>query len=150
MSSNSTLVDVLAGKIESGLSLAPEVDRRQCQLLGPLAIGIQAVMGIVVLGSLLLKRQQESPKRPWRIWAADVSKQVIGQAFLHGSNLAISDLIARHSARESNPCTLCRLAPETKRQRLMCAPDFLNIMVDTTVGVLVLYLCVPRFCFRHA
>ncbi|KAL8280555.1 hypothetical protein RQP46_007203 [Phenoliferia psychrophenolica] len=52
----------------------------------------------------------------------DVSKQIIGQAFVHASNVAISDLIARH--KSDNPCSLYAL----------------NIAVDTTLGVGILYL----------
>ena len=46
----------------------------------------------------------------------DVSKQVVGQAFVHGVNVLISDLAAHHSA--GNPCVMY----------------FLNILIDTTFG----------------
>jgi hypothetical protein len=61
-SSNSTS---LAGAIAADVAalVAPEVDRDQCQLLGPLALAIQALMGVFVLGSLVIKRAQENPKR---------------------------------------------------------------------------------------
>lgn len=84
-----------------------ELDEQHCALLGPLALGIQAAMGVIVLLSLLLKRARERPKRPWKIWTLDVSKQVIGQAWVHATNVAISNLIASHSQDEQNPCTLC-------------------------------------------
>lgn len=56
---------------------------RNCKLLGPFALFIQAIMGVVVVGSLVLKRQREKPKRPWKIWYVedgvleqpDISKQ---------------------------------------------------------------------------
>lgn len=47
-------------------------------------------MGVIVLGSLLLKRAQEKPKRKWKVWLGDVGKQVVGQAFVHSSNVLIS------------------------------------------------------------
>lgn len=72
-----------------------EVDKRQCQLLGPLALLVQAVMALVVIVSLMLKRARERPKRPWKIWCADVSKQLAGQAMLHGLNLLISGTLIR-------------------------------------------------------
>lgn len=56
----------------------------------------------------------------------DVSKQVVGQIFVHLSNVFISDLVAHHSS--NNPCTLY----------------FLNVLVDTTVGVALIY------AFLHA
>ncbi|GAA6033285.1 hypothetical protein JCM8097_006669 [Rhodosporidiobolus ruineniae] len=101
--------------------LLDEVDLERCQLLGPFALVIQAVMGLVVLGGLVLKRMRERPRRKWKIWLADVSKQIVGQAFVHASNVAISDLIANHTS--DNPCSLYAL----------------NILVDTTLGVLLLY-----------
>lgn len=33
-------------------------------------------MGLIVIGSLVLKRAQEKPKRKWRVWTGDVGKQV--------------------------------------------------------------------------
>lgn len=78
-------------------------------------------MGVLVLGSLVLKRAQEKPRRKWRVWAGDVSKQIVGQAFVHASNVLISDQLARH--KTENPCSLYAL----------------NILVDTTLGVLVLF-----------
>ncbi|KAG9118301.1 hypothetical protein FRC07_007254 [Ceratobasidium sp. 392] len=62
------------------------------------------------------------------IWGRtfDVSKQVVGQIIVHLSNVFISDLVAHHSS--SNPCTLY----------------FLNVLVDTTVGVALIY------AFLHA
>ena len=71
-----------------------EIDKYQCKLLGPLALIVQAVMAVVVLTSLMLKRARERPKRPWKIWTGDVSKQLAGQAMLHGLNLLISGLSA--------------------------------------------------------
>jgi hypothetical protein len=46
----------------------PEIADRNCKLLGPFAISVQLIMGFVVLGTLVLKRQKEKPKRPWKIW----------------------------------------------------------------------------------
>lgn len=51
----------------------------------------------------------------------DVSKQVLGQMFVHGLNVLISDLGSHHSA--GNACTYY----------------FLNILLDTTLGAL--YRC---------
>ena len=91
-------------------------------------------MGVLVILSLVYKRHRETPKRPWRIWCVstlhvyrvshpqghgrsfDVSKQVIGQMFVHGVNVLISDVVAHLST--TNPCVLY----------------FLNILIDTTLG----------------
>jgi len=101
----------------------PDVDKRECQLLGPTALVVQALMGIGVIATLLYKRQREKPRRKWRVWVFDVSKQIIGQIIVHFSNIGISDWISHVSVK--NPCVTY----------------FLNILVDTTVGTCAL----PRF-----
>ncbi|GJJ07190.1 hypothetical protein Clacol_001390 [Clathrus columnatus] len=93
------------------------VDKGQCLLLGPTALIVQGLMGVLVIASLVIKRYREKPMRPWRIWAFDVSKQVIGQAFVHGLNLLISDIVANIS--QGNPCD----------------SYFLNVLLDTTLGL---------------
>ncbi|GHJ88606.1 hypothetical protein NliqN6_5008 [Naganishia liquefaciens] len=107
----------------------PEPDHdphKSCSLVGPVALIVQALMAVLVVGSLLVKRWYEGTggrkKRRWRVWALDVGKQLIGQGAVHGSNLLISDQVADKGG--SNPCSLY----------------FLNVLVDTTIGVLVLYL----------
>ncbi|KIM29573.1 hypothetical protein M408DRAFT_67938, partial [Serendipita vermifera MAFF 305830] len=98
------------------------VDDGNCELLGPAALVVQALMGVMVVLTLVYKRHREKPKRKWRIWAFDVSKQLIGQIIVHFSNVFISSLVASEAVQ--NPCVLY----------------FLNIVVDTTVGVGILYL----------
>ncbi|KAI0751126.1 vacuolar membrane protein-domain-containing protein [Daedaleopsis nitida] len=100
----------------------PNVDRRSCRLLGPTALIVQGLMGVLVILSLVYKRHRETPKRPWRIWLFDVSKQIIGQMFVHGVNVLISDVVAHLST--ANACVLY----------------FLNILLDTTIGVGLIYL----------
>lgn len=98
------------------------LDRRSCQLLGPTALIVQALMGVLVILSLVYKRHREPQKRPWRIWLFDVSKQIVGQMFVHGVNVLISDLGSHHNA--GNACTYY----------------FLNVLVDTTLGVALIYI----------
>ncbi|TFK90879.1 hypothetical protein K466DRAFT_516406 [Polyporus arcularius HHB13444] len=108
--------------IDNFLDELPNVDRRSCRLLGPTALIVQGLMGVLVILSLVYKRHRETPKRPWRIWLFDVSKQIIGQAFVHGVNVLISDVVSHLST--ANACVLY----------------FLNILIDTTFGVGVIYL----------
>ncbi|KAH9174511.1 hypothetical protein EDB89DRAFT_2148048 [Lactarius sanguifluus] len=98
------------------------VDRRSCQLLGPTALIVQALMGVLVISSLLFKRHREKPKRPWRIWLFDVSKQVVGQMFVHGVNVFVSDV------------------GSTRTSGNACVYYFLNILLDTTLGVYAIYI----------
>ncbi|KXN92354.1 hypothetical protein AN958_08585 [Leucoagaricus sp. SymC.cos] len=100
----------------------PDVDKRSCQLLGPTALVVQGLLGVLVLLSLVYKRHREVSKRPWRIWLFDVSKQVVGQMFVHGVNVFLSDLGS--DTTEGNACVFY----------------FLNILIDTTLGVTLIYV----------
>ncbi|KDN43896.1 hypothetical protein K437DRAFT_257286 [Tilletiaria anomala UBC 951] len=105
----------------TGNTGAPEVDRN-CRLLGPFALVLQGVMGLLVIGSLIYKRNREHPRRKWKVWILDVTKQMTGQVFVHVLNIILSDAVAAHGKR--NPCSLY----------------FLNIIIDTTFGVLIIYI----------
>ncbi|PWN18402.1 hypothetical protein BCV69DRAFT_71933 [Microstroma glucosiphilum] len=100
----------------------PDVDNGNCRLLGPFALILQGLMGIMVMGTLVWKRQREKPRRPWKIWILDITKQMLGQLFVHILNVALSTLVAH--VGEENPCSLY----------------FLNILIDTTLGVFIIYL----------
>lgn len=97
------------------------VDSSNCKLMGPFALFVQAIMGILVVGSLIYKRQRERPKRKWKIWLLDVTKQMLGQLFVHILNVVFSDAGAEQGG--DNPCSLY----------------FLNILIDTTLGVFFIY-----------
>ncbi|KAJ9123903.1 hypothetical protein QFC22_000693 [Naganishia vaughanmartiniae] len=104
----------------------PSPPTKTCSLVGPVALVVQALMAVLVIASLLVKRQYEGgksnkqgivvPRRKWKVWVFDVSKQLIGQTLIHGSNLLISDQVAHGGG--NNPCSLY----------------FLNVLVDTTIG----------------
>lgn len=64
----------------------------ECHLLGPFALLVQGALGIMALLSLVYKRWRETPKRPWKIWFFDVSKQVVGSVLVHVLNLVMSML----------------------------------------------------------
>lgn len=51
----------------------------------------------------------------------DVSKQVVGQLFVHGKNLLVSGLVSHHTDGNA------------------CVSYFLNILIDTTFGELPAY-----------
>ncbi|KAF7302028.1 hypothetical protein MIND_00769200 [Mycena indigotica] len=100
---------------------SPDVDTHSCQLMGPTALVVQALMGVLVILSLVYKRHREKPMRPWRIWIFDVSKQIVGQMFVHGVNVLVSDLVSKYTTNNA------------------CVFYFLNILIDTTLGVGLLY-----------
>ncbi|KAJ7639253.1 vacuolar membrane protein-domain-containing protein [Roridomyces roridus] len=105
------------------------VDTSSCRLLGPVALIVQALMGVLVILSLLYKRHREKPMRPWRIWLFDVSKQVVGQMWIHGVNVLVSSLVSHHSSQNA------------------CVSYFLNILIDTTLGVGLLYVALRVLTF---
>lgn len=111
-SSNSTMTLPITGA---------DVDEQSCSLLGSVGLLVQALMAVLVLCSLLLKRYRESPRRAWPVWLADVSKQILGQGFLHASNILISTALSKHTEEDA------------------CTAYFVSIFVDCTLGVLVIY-----------
>ncbi|PFH31581.1 hypothetical protein BESB_025550 [Besnoitia besnoiti] len=113
----------LTEKLE-GLAHAP-----QCELLGEFGgFGwwLQGILGILSFSSLLIKRWQESPQRPLKVFIFDTLKQVTGSGALHMMNLLCASLLATFLSQDSDPCEWY----------------WLNIMVDTTLGVYVLHLVV--------
>lgn len=73
-------------------STATTTQEGECHLLGPFALFVQGALGIVAVLSLVLKRWRETPRRPWKIWFFDVSKQVLGAMLIHVLNLFMSML----------------------------------------------------------
>ncbi|KAF8076750.1 vacuolar membrane protein-domain-containing protein [Lyophyllum atratum] len=97
-------------------------DDESCELLGPTALVVQGVLGVLVILSLVYKRHREPRKRPWKIWLFDVSKQIVGQMFVHGVNVFLSGLISEFTSGNA------------------CVFYFLHILLDTTLGVAFLYV----------
>ncbi|KZW04468.1 hypothetical protein EXIGLDRAFT_636054 [Exidia glandulosa HHB12029] len=109
--------------------LESPVDDERCRLLGPVALVVQGLLGVLVILSLVYKRNHESPKRKWRIWLFDVSKQVVGQVVVHIANVSLAALVGHVSA--ANPC----------------AQYFIHVLLDTTVGVALLYAFLRLFTY---
>ncbi|KXS11050.1 hypothetical protein M427DRAFT_158615 [Gonapodya prolifera JEL478] len=98
--------------------------QENCQLLDDWAIFVQLLLAALAFSTLVYKRHREHPKRPWNIWMLDTSKQVIGQGFMHVSNIVLSWIMGGESKSVSNPCVYY----------------FLNFFIDTTLGVAILAL----------
>ncbi|KAF9293747.1 hypothetical protein BGZ74_011569 [Mortierella antarctica] len=96
-----------------------------CGLLSTFAIFVQLLLATIAFSTLIFKRSKERPMRPIKIWLYDVSKQIVGGVVIHSLNLLAATAFGLSSEREdSNPCIWY----------------FLNIFLDTTFGVGVLYL----------
>ncbi|KAI8980533.1 vacuolar membrane protein-domain-containing protein [Pilobolus umbonatus] len=100
-------------------------DDEGCHLLDSFAILVQVTLASSALLTLFYKRSREKPQRPFNVWALDVSKQFAGAAVIHFLNLAVSYLAGR--PRNGGPKTN------------LCVWYFLNVAVDTTVGVGILW-----------
>ncbi|KAI8377518.1 vacuolar membrane protein-domain-containing protein [Radiomyces spectabilis] len=97
-------------------------DEAGCKLLVPFSLFIQLCLAGAAFSTLIIKRQRESPQRPVRIWAFDVSKQLVGGLVIHTLNV-LASYISGSEERPSNPCVWY----------------FLHILVDTTFGVGVIW-----------
>ncbi len=109
----------------------------QCELLGPVSILIQSLLGLIAISSLMVKRLYEHPKRPWKVWFYDVSKQVFGALGIHLLNLTVSLL-------KSKKALLLLIQQDgggDEEDHNQCDWYFLNLLMDTTIGVPVLWLC---------
>ncbi|KAI6803600.1 hypothetical protein KC360_g2865 [Hortaea werneckii] len=116
-------------------------EQGECRLLGPFALLVQGALGAFAILSLVWKRYRENPKRPWKIWFFDVSKQVVGSILTHILNLAMSmvgnvDVVNAAASKGSEGSQ----ADAEGRQPNPCSYYLLNLAIDTTIGIPVLYL----------
>lgn len=107
-----------------------------CQLLGPVSILIQLFMGAVAVVGLLIKRNHEHPRRKMIVWVYDVGKQISGALSIHFVNLGLSVLKKRRKQEfhASYPS-------DNEEDDGQCDWYFLNLLLDTTVGIPILWVC---------
>ncbi|KAF5102436.1 hypothetical protein D0Z00_000363 [Geotrichum galactomycetum] len=105
-------------------------------------------MGLIAILTLLFKRSREQPQRPLWVWVFDVSKQVFGALGLHFINLLLSTNNASPSSAVASPLmTLASVVvsgnsttkPEPEPGSSACTWYFLNLFLDTTVGIPILW-----------
>ncbi|KAF9161820.1 hypothetical protein DFQ27_005774 [Actinomortierella ambigua] len=103
----------------------PPANQASCGLMSSFAIFVQLLLATIAFSTLIFKRSKERPMRPIRIWLFDVSKQIVGGVVIHSLNLLAATVFGLSSEqKDSNPCIWY----------------FLNIFLDTTFGVGVLWL----------
>lgn len=83
---------------------------------------VQFLLAIIALGSLYLKRHNEKPRRKFKTWCLDVSKQGLGAIYAHISNMGIAAVISSYARGEY----------ELEDQ---CAWYAISFLVDTTLGL---------------
>lgn len=121
----------------------PDITAERCHLLGPTALVVQAIMGVMVLSSLVVKRHLEKRKRPWRVWMLDVGKQLVGQATLHALNILVrcaGMTMTRAFWLHDTTDTQISMSAADSSDKNPCSLYFLNILIDTTVGVGIFYV----------
>lgn len=113
-------------------------DDGKCELIGTFSLITQALLGVLCLSSLIVKRFYEYPlRRTWPVWFFDVMKQLIGALGVHVFNVFLS--ILKSKKDPSLKCTRNKDKDDTDNSIDPCDWYFLNIVFDCTIGVLVLY-----------
>jgi len=85
---------------------------------------VQIVLASLSLVALWIKRMREKPKRKFKTWSLDVSKQCVGACYAHVMNMIIAALISQNIRGES----------ELEDQ---CAWYGLSFLIDTTLGLAI-------------
>merc|ERR1719387_1195839 len=97
---------------------------QQCNILSDtFGFIVQGLLFGVCVGSLLLKWYMEVPRRKFKIFLLDSSKQIVGAGVIHVLNMACAMWFTELSAGGEE-------ADE-------CAWYWVNIMIDTTFGCIV-------------
>ena len=96
-------------------------DEPQCNLFDLFSFYIQLLLALISFSVLIYKRFKEIPKRPLKIWFFDVFKLICSSILLHFLNLLISYGLNRKYLDDS------------------CKWYFVNLLLDTTLGVLTCY-----------
>jgi hypothetical protein len=73
-------------------SSSSESANPECNLFDDFGVAVQILMGTLAFGSLLIKRTNEFPQRPWKIWMFDTTKQGLGACFSHFLNTTLGIL----------------------------------------------------------
>lgn len=106
----------------------------ECQLIqGGFALFIQFILGSLCIGTLVIKRLTEIPRRPWDIWSFDALKQGIGATFGHFANIILSVLLVTDVPVDE------------------CQWYCLSYLVDATLGITMNLLLLTAFewMLRH-
>ncbi|TKA83276.1 hypothetical protein B0A55_00799 [Friedmanniomyces simplex] len=122
-----------------------EEQQAECHLLGPFALLVQGALGAVAVLSLVLKRYRESPKRPWKIWFFDVSKQIFGSMLLHVFNIGMSMFATTDVVNAAKTVVAQSGKDADGRSPNPCSFYLLNLGIDTTIGIPTLYVLLKVF-----
>lgn len=93
---------------------------------------VQVALALIGVCALVVKRNYESPRRAWKIWALDVSKQAVSGVCAHLAGI-INSLIVEKRTGAGDECSWYLIA----------------FSLDTSFGVLLAYLAVKALA-KHA
>lgn len=85
---------------------------------------VQLALAFLALASLYLKRLREVPRRKFRTWSLDISKQAFGACYAHVLNMIVAAVIADNVRGDSY------LSDQ-------CAWYAINYLIDTTFGLVL-------------
>ncbi|KAG0671528.1 hypothetical protein C6P45_000360 [Maudiozyma exigua] len=111
-----------------------------CQLLGPVSLVIQFLMGILVVIVLLIKREYELPRRKLIVWSYDTGKQIGGSLSIHFINLGLSIIKKKRHAIIGYLLFQTYDSNGSDDEDDQCDWYFLNLLMDTTLGIPILWL----------
>lgn len=95
---------------------------QRCQILGVTGMIVQWVLAILSFCALLIKRKFEYPKRSWKIWLLDNSKQAFGALLQHSLNMTLAVFLSKTNEADN------------------CDWYFINFVSDVMFGVPLCYL----------
>lgn len=127
-----TSADVASTEDASAQSRPHPPPQGKCELLGNFALFVQLALGALALLVLVFKRWRERPQRPVKVWAFDVSKQVVGSILLHIANLLMSML---SSGQLSVDVAEAAISDQTQEGDNPCSFYFLNLLIDVSISV---------------
>ena len=96
---------------------------KQCELFGDFGIILQLLLGILSFSSLFAKRAFEVPKRSYRIFLLDISKQGVSAGWNHCLNLFLA-VYLQLKVNKGNGCDWY----------------FINFICEIAFGVLLSYI----------
>ncbi|EGR29543.1 hypothetical protein IMG5_153600 [Ichthyophthirius multifiliis] len=76
---------------------------KSCEILDFEGFILQIFLGILSFLVLIYKRHKERPKRQWKIWALDTSKQGVSALLAHMLNVILAVVLSSDSSND--PCT---------------------------------------------
>lgn len=91
-------------------------------MFGTFSVLIQLLLGVFAFSILIIKRFVEKPRRPWKIWWFDASKQIVSACVIHLLNLLLSAIFANTESSDE------------------CVWYFLSVFMDCTLGVFISYI----------